>query len=79
MSSPFSRSKAVFSAIAAAMAAGASFHAIVASGQVDYSSRGHGRGKYSGKKRGNSSGRTYPAFSTRECERRVRQMTARAA
>jgi len=79
MGEAFSRSKAIFSAIAAAIAAGASMQAIISNGQANYSSRGHGRGKHSGKKRWNSSGKNYPAFSTRECERRVRQMAARSA
>jgi hypothetical protein len=74
MASAFSRSKAVFSAIAAALALGSSMQTIIQSGKASYSSRGHGQGKYSGKKRANSSGKTYPLYSARECARRVRQM-----
>ena len=39
-----------------------------------YEGRGKGRSKYSGKKRGNSSGRTYASNGIRECARRVRQI-----
>jgi len=70
MASPFSRSRALFAAIAAVIASGKMLdpHAF------GYSSRGHGRNVYSGKKRGNESGRTYPTNGDRECARRVRQM-----
>ena len=79
MSAAFSRSKAIFTVIGAALAAGASMQSIIANGQANYVSRGHGRSKYSGKKRGNTSGRPYPAFSERECLRRLKQMAAREA
>ena len=39
-----------------------------------YKGRGKGRGKYSGKKQPNGSGRVYESNGVRECARRVRQI-----
>ena len=39
-----------------------------------YAGRGKGRGKYSGKKQPNGSGRVYESNGIRECARRVRQI-----
>ena len=39
-----------------------------------YESRGKGRGRYSGRKPGNYSGKTYQPNGARECARRVRQI-----
>lgn len=69
MSAPFARANALFVLMNSAIKEG-----IFAPSDFNYSSRGHGMARYSGKKRGNESGKVYPFYSKRECERRVRQM-----
>ena len=80
-SAPFARSLAVIQAIASLLGQGVSEAA--AARMVPYSSRGHGQGKYSGKKKGNACTNWKAKLNgntngKRECERRIRQM-ARAA
>lgn len=84
MSSAFSRSKAVFAAISAVLATGASIASIASNPKFGYSSRGHGMGRKSGKSAGNVgtdwqgilNGKTN---GKRECERRMRQMARASA
>jgi hypothetical protein len=79
MGSPFSRSAAIFAAISAAIAAGMSrsfAHENIGAG---YKSRGHGRGAYSGKNKGNVCTNWLTLLNgqtngKRECARRMRQM-----
>lgn len=71
----FSRVRAFIAAVSALIAKGESMQtALAAIGP--YTSRGKGLGKYSGKKRGNRSGRVYAANGQRECARRVRQLAS---
>ena len=84
MSSAFSRSKAVFAAIAAVLATGVSIASIASNPKFGYSSRGHGMGRNSGKGVGNV-GTDWMARlngntnGKRECERRMRQMARASA
>ena len=68
-SAPFARATQVLALIASAMASGEVFNGT-------YVSRGHGLGRYSGKKWSSSSGKYTQVFNgKRECARRVRQMS----
>lgn len=75
-SNPFSRVRAFMSALSAAMAAGRNLSLALA--QVGtYESRGHGRGIYSGRKKGNQCTNWKEHMnSERECARRRRQIAA---
>ena len=70
---PFFRANLFIAAISALLTKGVDMQSAIAT-VGPYRSRGHGQGKYSGKKRGNKSGRVYAANGPRECARRVRQM-----
>lgn len=73
--SPFSRAKAMFAAMAAALAAPGATMQNVLAGLGEYRSRGHGRGKLSGKKKGNKGTLWIDRMnSERECTRRRRQI-----
>lgn len=70
---PFRRANLMMAAISALLSQGMSLQ-MAADKVGPYQSRGKGKGKYSGKKPGNHSGRTYAANGKKECARRLRQM-----
>ena len=72
---PFLRANLFIAAVSALLTKGVGMQAAI-SAVGPYRSRGHGQGKYSGKKRGNRSGRVYAANGKRECARRVRQLAS---
>ena len=73
---PFSRSLAIFEALAAIMAAPVTARAALAAAIQQYESRGHGRGKYSGRKVNRNKQTDWktrgvtPGAGSRECQRR---------
>ena len=72
-STPFRRANLFIAAISALLTKGVDMQSAIST-VGHYRSRGHGKGKYSGKKPGNKSGRTYAANGKKECARRLRQM-----
>ena len=72
---PFLRANLFIAAVSALLTKGVGMQAAIST-VGHYRSRGHGQGKYSGKKKGHRSGRTYAANGKRECARRVRQMAS---
>lgn len=70
MSQPFARAIAMMALISQALSPKKTLP------PLQYPSRGPGRGVYPGKGRGNPSGKVYPFYSDRECNRRMKQMEA---
>lgn len=70
----FSRVMAFMAALSAAMARPGMTQQLAIAEVGPYVSRGKGQGKHSGKKPGNSTGRTYAPNGKKECARRLRQM-----
>ena len=73
---PFGRALIMMRAITAALALPLAAQKLALMNLGDYKSRGHGRGIYSGRKKGNWSSGKYVGVSNgrRECARRVRQI-----
>lgn len=68
------RAAEIFAAIRAAFDLPFGERQLALSTIPSYRSRGHGRNKYGGKKRGNRTGKTYSPNGAREVERRQRQI-----
>ena len=72
-STPFHRAHLFIAAISALLTKGVDMQSAI--NQVGhYRSRGHGQGKYSGKKPGSRTGLAYTPNGKKECARRQRQM-----